>query len=379
MITSNSILFTIISVFALQAIVLSVLIFIKRPRTLAHKFLAMLTFFYAIMALNIVLVNILKDNDMLGFFRYIQLEMLYGIGPALYFYTKSVTTPSFKFSRKDAIHFLPLILEFIFYRTSIYRNGADGLYSTPMPTVSYAYLTEQWIGVISIISYSIISLRLLYKHQNLLKEYYSKLDKRSHNWLKTPIIIYASFFILWNIITEIDRFIFDRNLREYYFLPTFVGLAIICSWIGFKGYLRKYKSSLDLEVIKKIPNKQLVEKDQQFIQKLEELMQHEKPYLNPDLNLAKLSELLQMKPKQVSLKINQNCSQNFYDLVNSYRIAAFKERLKSSDQNKLSLLGLAYECGFNSKSTFNLVFKKTTQLTPSQYFKKLKNESEKKH
>jgi len=380
MITSNSILFTIISVFALQAIVLSALIFFKRPKILAQKFLAMLTFFYAIMALNIVLVNVLKDYNMLGVFRYIQLEMLYGIGPALYFYTKSVTNTSFKFSRKYFIHFLPLVLEFIFYRTSIYRNGADGLYQNPIPGISYVYLTEQWIGVISIIIYSIISLRLLFNHQVLLKQYYAKLDKHSFDWLKIPIIIYASFFILWNIVTEIDRFVFDRNLREYYFLPTFVILSIICTWIAFKGYLRKHESSLALKVLKDAPQKVKVpvKKDTAFIEKLEQVMQNEKPYLNTDINLTKLSELLQMKPKVVSLKINQNCSKNFYDLINSYRIEEFKERLKSSDKQKLSLLGLAYECGFNSKSTFNLVFKKTTQLTPSQYLKEIENTSEKK-
>ncbi|SEL48917.1 transcriptional regulator, AraC family [Aquimarina amphilecti] len=380
MITSNSILFTIISVFALQAIVLSALIFFKRPKILAQKFLAMLTFFYAIMALNIVLVNVLKDHNMLDVFRYVQLEMLYGIGPALYFYTKSVTNTSFKFSKQHLIHFLPLVLEFIFYRTSIYRNGADGLYENPIPSISYVYLIEQWIGVISIITYSIISLRLLFNHQVLLKQYYAKLDKHSFDWLKIPILIYASFFILWNIITEIDRFVFDRSLREYYFLPTFVVLSILCTWIAFKGYLRKQESSLALKVLVDTSEKvkEPIKKDTQFIEKLEQLMQNEKPYLSTDINLTKLSELLQMKPKIVSLKINQNCSKNFYDLINSYRVAEFKERLKSSDKDKLSLLGLAYECGFNSKSTFNHVFKKTTQLTPSQYLKGIENTSEKK-
>lgn len=380
MITSNSILFTIICVFAIQAIVLSLMIFLKRPRILAHKFLAILTFFYAIMALNIVLVNVLKDHDMMGVFRYVQMEMLYGIGPTLYFYTKSVTNTSFKFSKKDLIHFLPLMLEFIFYRTAIYRDGADGLYENPIPDISYVYLSQQWIGVISIVTYSIVSLRLLYKHQILLKNYYATLDKRSLNWLKIPIIVYGSFFLLWTVVTEIDRFAFDRSLREYYFLPVFVGLSIIATWIGFQGYLRKNESFEALNVLHKAAHSDPVsfEKDQQFIDQLDRLMQHEKPYLNPDLNLTKLSELLEMKPKQVSLKINQNYSQNFYDLINYYRILAFKERLNSSESQKLSILGIAYESGFNSKSTFNHVFKKTTQLTPSQYLKNTENRSERK-
>jgi AraC-like DNA-binding protein len=65
--------------------------------------------------------------------------------------------------------------------------------------------------------------------------------------------------------------------------------------------------------------------------------------------------------------------------VNLYRVDAFKKRIQEPGVEKLTLLGLAYECGFNSKSTFNEVFKKTTGQTPSQYVKSLKKRSEKKH
>ncbi|WP_299838924.1 helix-turn-helix domain-containing protein [uncultured Tenacibaculum sp.] len=374
MITSNSILFTIICVFAFQAIILGMLILKKQPKILANKFLAMLIFFYAIMAINIVLVNVLKDFNLMHIFRYVQLELLYGMGPALYFYTLSVTKPSFKFTKKNFIHFVPLILEFIFYRTPFYRNGADGLYIEPMPNITYVYLTQQWIGILSNLIYSIVSLRILYRHEKLLKQYYSKIDQRSYSWLKIPILVYASYHILWNIITEIDRFVFDRSLREYYFLPSFVILALCCTWIGFKGYLNNQKtSSFNVNELNKTSGKDTFKKDTEFLEKLELLMRNQKPYLNSDLNLSKLAELLDMKPKQVSLKINQNCSKNFYDLINSYRVKEFQERIHTSNLEKLSVLGLAYECGFNSKSTFNSVFKKTTQLTPSQYIKKSKN------
>lgn len=380
MITSNSVLFTIICVFGLQAIILCILLIYKRPRTLSHIFLSILIFFYSLNAINIVLVNVLKDFDLLYVFRYIQLEMLYGIGPALYFYTISITNPNFKFKRINYIHFIPLFLEFIFYRTSFYREGANGLYINPMPNISYFYLAEQWLGVISIITYSIISLKILFNHQKKLKNFYSKLDDKSFNWLKIPIIIYGGFYIFWNILTEIDRFVFDRELRKYYFLPTFTVIAIVSCWLGFKGYVRKedfyFKESDDEDKAKKQLQKNLnFDKDTNFIKKLDTLMMSEKPYLNPELNLSKLSELLNMKPKLVSQKINQNYSKNFYDLINSYRVDEFKKQVKHSNLEKLSLLGIAFDCGFNSKSTFNLVFKKNTQLTPSQFVKTLKKES----
>ena len=375
MITSNPILFTIICVFALQAIILSGLIAFKRPRRLANIFLALLVFFYALMALNIVVVNVLKDRGMLDVFRYIQMEMIYGIGPSLYFYTKCITNPNFQFKRIHYLHFFPLILEFVFYRTSIYRIGSDGLYLEELPTYSYVYLTQQWIGVFSILVYSFISLAILIKYQDQLKDYYSKIENLSLRWLQAPIVIYASYIIFWNILTEIDRFAFDKNLREYYFLPNFVILAIVTCWIGFKGYIQKERDIAHLKTVTKKTKVEKEEKDEVFLSKLRQLMETEKPYLNPDLNLSILAESLKMKPRQLSSKINQTCDQNFYDLVNSYRVEAFKNRLQSAERDKLSLLGHAYECGFYSKSTFNHVFKKITQLTPSEYLRILKKAS----
>ncbi|AXT49567.1 AraC family transcriptional regulator [Aquimarina sp. BL5] len=375
MIASNSILFTIICVFAFQAMFLSGLIIFKRPRKLFNIFLAILVFFYALMAINIVMVNILKDLGRLDIFRYIQMEMLYGIGPALYFYTKSISNPKFKFTKFHYLHFLPLVFEFIFYRTSIYRIGSDGLYLEELPSYSYVYLTQQWIGILSILIYSFISLSILIKYQKQLKEYYSKIEHLSLKWLQAPVIIFGSYFMLWNILTEIDRFAFDGNLREHYFLPNFVILSIVTCWIGFKGYIQKELDIVQLQPVLRKSTPIEIEKDEAFLLKMKQLMENQKPYLNQELNLSILAESLQMKPKELSLKINQNYNKNFYDIINFYRIQAFKSRLKSSERDKMSLLGHAYECGFNSKSTFNLVFKKTMQQTPSEYLKKLKNTS----
>ncbi|MGD1944976.1 MAG: helix-turn-helix domain-containing protein [Croceivirga sp.] len=342
---------------------------------MANIFLALLVFFYALMALNIVLVNVLKDKGLLDVFRYIQMEMIYGIGPSLFFYTKCITNPKFAFRKEHYLHFLPLFLEFVFYRTAIYRIGSDGLYLDELPLYSYIYLTEQWIGVLSILLYSVTSLALIIKYQNQLKNYYSKIENLSLRWLQLPIIVYAGYWIIWNILTEVDRFVFDKGLREYYFLPNFVILAILTCWIGFRGYIQKER---DVVQIKPIPKRVAVErgaKDEAFLAQLKNVMNTEKPYLNPDLNLLILAEAMHLKPKQLSSKINQHCNQNFYDLINSYRVEAFKQRLQSSERDKLSLLGHAYECGFYSKSTFNHVFKKMTQLTPSEYLRKSKKTS----
>lgn len=372
----NPILTTIIFVFAVQAIVLGVLLLTKRPRSQANIFLSLLIFFFALMALNIALVNVLRSHNMMDTFRYVQLELLYGIGPALYFYTRSITDNDFRFSKKHLVHFIPVALEFIFYRTSLYRLGSDGLYQTPAHPFTKYYLAEQWVGIISITLYTLISLWILFRYQNWLKQRYSNLENRSLNWLKAPIIIYAVFWVGWNILTEIDRFVFDRSLRDLYFLPAFVGLAIVNYWIGLKGYVKARTNTSGYTSKKTKPEGTTYNPN--WAAKITEAMETQKPYLDPELDLTSLSELVGLNPKQVSHTINRSFSKNFYEYVNSYRVEAFKQLTRKSENRKLTLLGLAFECGFKSKSTFNDAFKKITGKTPSQYVSQQRKESEKK-
>lgn len=370
----NPVLSTIIFVFALQSIILSAMLYTKRPKTLPRVLLALLVFFFSLMALNIALVNVLITYDVFYVFRYVQLELLFGIGPTLYLYTRSITDSNFTFRRKDYLHFVPVILEFIFYRTSLYRLGAEGMYLTPVHPYTKIYLTEQWLGIISISLYTLIALRILYGYQNWLKERYSNIERKSLGWLKTPVIFFSCFWIGWTLLTEIDRFFFEGGLKQFYFLPTFIGLAVVTCWIGFKGYLQS-QTDAPADTDKKDPD-QLFAEDPQFKLRLTEVMEKHKLYLDPNLDLTTLAERLNMKPKLVSSLINQSFQMNFYELINRFRIGHFTSRLADPDSSKLTLIGLAFDCGFNSKSTFNHTFKKIVGKTPSQYARELKKESE---
>ena len=98
-------------------------------------------------------------------------------------------------------------------------------------------------------------------------------------------------------------------------------------------------------------------------------MSDNKPYLEPKLTLSQLAELLGTSPNNLSQVINQCEGKNFYDFVNSYRISEFINRASSQTSKNLNILGIALDSGFNSKSSFNEVFKKQTGKTPSIYLK----------
>lgn len=374
MTSPNPIASTIILIFALQAIVISILLLLKQPKRQSNFFLALLLFFFALMSINISMANILFSNDLMQVFRYVQLELLFGFGPALYFFTKSFTDPDYRFSKKEFVHFIPVILEFIFYRTPIYRLGSNGLYETPNHPFTPIYLAEQQLGVISIIVYVILSIHLLIKYRKWIRDNYSNLKNKSLSWLRVPIFIYSGYWILWIIITKIDFYVFQNKFRELYFFPTNILLSLVTTWIGFVGYI---KSQIEVSGFSKTTFKQEQKSsDPEGAKLILEMMKNKKPYINPDLSLQKLSEITGLNSKSISRIINQDLQMNFYEFVNKYRVEEFKGRLEQPDSQNFTLLAHAFECGFNSKSTFNHIFKKYAKKTPREYYLELKNKSE---
>ena len=107
-----------------------------------------------------------------------------------------------------------------------------------------------------------------------------------------------------------------------------------------------------------------------YEKELHRLMLEEKCYLNNNLNLKELAELLNLHPNKLSWLLNEKLGRNFNEYVNGYRLEAFQKLALDSKNNHLTLLGLAYESGFTSKSVFNDFFKKSTGLTPKSWVKK---------
>ena len=101
-------------------------------------------------------------------------------------------------------------------------------------------------------------------------------------------------------------------------------------------------------------------------------METKKPYRDSDLSLESLSNMVSISSRYISHVINEKFNQNFFDFVNTFRIEEIKHILIHS-KTHYNILNIAFNCGFNSKSTFNQAFKKHVQMTPSQYRKKFKN------
>jgi AraC-like DNA-binding protein len=144
--------------------------------------------------------------------------------------------------------------------------------------------------------------------------------------------------------------------------------------LGFYGYRqgnlfasRPIALDLDRAAATNMRADALESQGTQFVHRLLDHMSEKKPHLDAELTLGKLSDSMKVSPEYLSGILNGRLNKNFFDFVNHYRIEAFKEMCRQPESQNLKIISLAYDCGFNSKATFNRVFKKATGLTPSEY------------
>ena len=223
--------------------------------------------------------------------------------------------------------------------------------------------------------YLAFTFQLFYFYRKKIKEYFSNVYKLELNWILSFLVLYTVLYFYGFVQTIVAEFVMDLNYMQRWWLVLLTGLVIV--YVGIKGYftdttkLKKLNFSFapSRVSIPDAPSETEKSISPKAIEDLKNLMEQEKPYLNPELNLADLADMAKMNRAQLSETINAGFGKNFNDFVNQYRVNAFKKMLAENHQDRLSLLGIALECGFNSKATFNRVFKKLTNLSPTDYLK----------
>ncbi len=109
--------------------------------------------------------------------------------------------------------------------------------------------------------------------------------------------------------------------------------------------------------------------------RLYKVLETDKPYLNESLTLADLAALIPISDKKLSELLNKHVCISFYDLINNYRVETVKQKMCSPVAQQFTLLAIAFDSGFKSKTNFNRVFKQKTGLSPSQYYESCRRES----
>lgn len=304
------------------------------------------------------------------------------LAPLLFFYVKSVTMSRFVFRKKDFLHF-GLAFMLIGFRVFIYiydslQPGFHGTQNGVLKIAADEAIIQPilvFLDFAVILLYLAFTFQLFFNYRKKIQQYFSNTYKLELNWVFSFLIAFSVLFLYGTIQTLINVAITELSYTQEWWFN--ILMAIVTLYIGIRGYftdtnkLKKLEFSFTPSPIS-IPQSD----DKQTVSQLEidmvsAFMKDEKPYLNPDLNLSELADDLKMNRGQLSQVINSGFGQNFNDFVNNYRVNAIKEKLNEGSHKQLSLLGIAYDCGFNSKATFNRVFKKLTQTSPTEYLSTL--------
>jgi AraC-like DNA-binding protein len=230
---------------------------------------------------------------------------------------------------------------------------------------------------LQLITYWILSYQLLKKHRSSILLFSSQKKERDLKWLLN-ILVWMLFMIFLYLIMKIEENNILNSFSTYLYL--IFTLFMVYSLLRQKEvFLNNENENIALENIiypdlrfqTEKPVSRLNEDELlKYKSILNNLLERDQVFTDPEINLASLADKVGISMNDLSFVINNSYNMNFYALINNYRVEKVKEMLSKKQYSHLTILGIAYEAGFTSKSTFNNAFKKNTGHTPSDYMKK---------
>ncbi|MFN8239337.1 MAG: helix-turn-helix domain-containing protein [Bacteroidales bacterium] len=347
----------------------------KRPRHISFYFLitwlAVIAVFLGARLLPFEVVEYFKP----GIFPF-----LFLFGPLLYMYLSSLTIENFRIKPVYNLHLLPFLL------VCIHRSIVDAvpITSSPNPVENPSYLFNKIyysVFILSLLTYWIFSLVLIYNHKKNIPFNFSNYTSR--NTLNWSIFVLTLFLILF--IADFSMFYLSRFLN--FRMPSIPVLSLNITLFTFiiiffgtnQTAIYHDKSALkEIEPSDKEPfdslrgDRGLLEEKQreELTELILQYLEARKPYLNPEYSLQMMVDDLNISRQKLSYLINSGQQKNFYKFINEFRIREVKEKLTSPGYSHYSVLGIGLDCGFNSKTSFNRIFKEETGFTPSEYRKR---------
>jgi AraC-like DNA-binding protein len=361
-----------------NALLFIVFLLQKRPRALNDNILiCWLTYLGFFVGIYAFYSHDLFTHYKLLSISLISLFMLHG--PFLYLYVQTLVSSKQRLSWKDLLHLLPFVLFNLYVFISSFQpvsserlniEKLSGSFNPPFLFLFFLIMT-----LLSGTLYFILTIRLFRKLDIRIFNNYSYSVDIDLKWLRWLVLVFG---IVWTILicVTVIHHVFNMFSMVFCTDGLFLSLSSFVILIGYLGLKQKVIfSTADFEEsigssrpLTKYAGSRLTESEaKQYAEKLSEYMKSSRPYLNPELTLSHLAGDLGISSHFLSQVINEKFELNFFDFINGYRVEEFKERTFDPRYSNFSLLGIALECGFNSKSAFNRIFKQKTGLTPSQF------------
>jgi AraC-like DNA-binding protein len=367
-------IFTIINgIAAIHGVLLSFILWVKKRNRKANHILALMVFLFSIGMVAQAYISH-RFYRVFPFPAPFLAALPFTYGPLFYLYIRALTRRRFRFTKIDILHTLPSAAALLYYSSLFIKPAGERIvfleeiyFQQSFP--SYASMV---ISLLQTFIYVVLCIRLLRTHSRKIKESFSALEKINLSWIRHMVFM---FILIWLIVVGLQSFLPDALLREKlddavtYFL-----ISMVIFTVGYRGMSQP-------EIFAELPEEDPIsekgkkyegtglssEKSTSLKKQLLRLMKEKRPYLDSELTLGRLAEIMDVPSHQLSQVINEKMEQNFFQFINGYRVEEARRRLGHVDTGKDKLVKIAFDSGFNSLPTFNRVFKDLTGQSPSQF------------
>jgi AraC-like DNA-binding protein len=368
---------------AYQCILFAILLLtIKREKFLSNFFLAFFLLQQAAIPLDI-LISFGAEFRNVALSWSPNLFYVFGFGywleaPFLLWYTRSLIYKDYRLTKKDLVYLIPffsyLVYQVLFYyqlelQDKQHLQEDYNLFSAPNYMNYVTLFREVFRAALGVMC--ILEIKRYSQH---IKTNFSDIERLDLTWLKMLVIgflairtwaVLVGVLILisvsFGINTNFELMGLSGNYTTFIMVSMLIFFGLGHSSV-FEGIEAKSSDNLKAEILKdKIKDVQ--------IKQVADYMEKEKPYLMPALTLDKLAAQLKMQPRILSHLINRHFACNFFEFINSYRVEESKRMLADPLCAEKNMLDLMYDVGFNSKASFNTLFKKKVGMTPSEFRK----------
>jgi AraC-like DNA-binding protein len=295
----------------------------------------------------------------------------------LLFYVRSLIYKDFKLKKQDLLYLLPFVLYLGYEANNWYLLDTN----TKLAILNGYHIEEEpfYTRFINLFREcfrtfcGVLCLLELRHYQKQIKNNFADIEDVDLTWLKVLIIGFLiirvqAILVTMGFMTSIDLHL-TINYPVLGQLSNFMVMFLISFLIFFSLGVSKLFNGID-SVNNALTDKQAIDPAQ--VNRLINYMTENKPYLNQLLTLENLAAQIAMPARQLSQVINRHFDKNFFEFINGYRIDESKALLTQEENAKATILTIMAQAGFNSKATFNTLFKKTVGMTPSQYRKEQK-------
>jgi AraC-like DNA-binding protein len=358
--------------------IFGILIFLtKRPKHISFYIIA---FWLGVMSVS--LGAKLLPFDTVEHFKIGLFPILFLHGPLLYIYVSSLTNEKFKIKWKTALHSVPMFVVGIqrSLGTQVSMNSSPNLMENPTYIYNNIYYT---LLIVSLIIYWTLSIDLILKHRKNIPYFFSNYTaKNTLNWLILLIVLFLVLLVAELFVTYIEKLLnasileglsLHTNLTIFTFLLIFFGINQTAIYKKQRMNLEELPldsatGGSEMAYAGTALNEKQID---ELTQKIIYYLKSKKPYINAEYSLQMMVDDLNIPRHKLSQVINSSQKKNFFKFINEFRVEEVKEKLANPAFKSYTMLGIALECGFNSKTSFNRIFKEETGLTPTEYKKSL--------